>query len=364
VEARDLLVDAEARERRVRFAGDAIDAAGRTLARFVAPDSAPVVVALDALGEAPLLERVRRAALAARPAPGVRPQVWGVLNVTPDSFSDGGRFAEVKRAVEHGLALEAAGADVLDVGGESTRPGAAPVDARTESERVLPVIERLAARCRRATISVDTMKASVARAAVDAGARWINDPSGGDADPAMLDAAAASGAGYVCMHMRGTPRTMQKAPHYDDVVGEVCEELRARLVRCVDAGVAPERLWLDPGLGFGKRLEDNLVLIERLAELTSLGAPLLVGASRKSFVGTLTGVETPRDRLAGSLAAAVLLAERGASALRVHDVAPTVEALDMAAGVAAAARGAAAEHGDAAHGDAVDRDVANREVAP
>lgn len=338
MEEHELLVDAEARERRVRFAGDVTLADGRALARFVRFGADPIDVPHAELAADPLLARVRRSALAARPRPGQRPQIWGVLNVTPDSFSDGGRFADVDRAVEHGLALEAAGADVLDVGGESTRPGADPVDADTEAGRVLPVIERLAARCSRATVSVDTMKASVARAAVDAGARSINDPSGGDADPDMLDAAAASGARYVCMHMRGTPRTMQKDPHYDDVVGEVCEELRERLARCVDAGIEPERLWLDPGLGFGKRLEDNLVLIDRMDELTSLGAPLLVGASRKSFVGKLTGVETPRERLAGSLSAAVLLAQRGAAALRVHDVAPTVEALAFAAGVADAVR--------------------------
>lgn len=275
------------------------------------------------------LALVREAARSSRPS-ARRPAIWGVLNVTPDSFSDGGCWADPARAVERGLVLEAEGADVIDVGGESTRPGAEPVDTEEETRRVLPVIHALAAELKFATISIDTLKAEVARRAVDAGAQWINDPSGGDADPAMLDAAATSSARYVCMHMRGTPRTMQRRPHFDDAVGEVCEELRAKLWRCLDAGVRPDRLWADPGLGFGKRLKDNLDLMGRLNEFTSLGVPLLVGASRKSFIGTLSGVETPNERLAGSLAAAALLAERGASALRVHDVGATAQALDVA----------------------------------
>ncbi|QDU85500.1 Dihydropteroate synthase [Planctomycetes bacterium Pla163] len=289
------------------------------------------------LAERVHLARVRAAARSSRPSDR-RPAIWGVLNVTPDSFSDGGRWADPALAVERGLALEAEGADVIDVGGESTRPGADPVDAREEARRVLPVITALAAALGTASISIDTLKADVARRAVDAGASWINDPSGGDADAAMLDAAATSSARYVCMHMRGTPRTMQRRPHFDDAVGEVCEELRAKLWRCLEAGIEPERLWADPGLGFGKRLEDNLDLMGRLGELTSLGVPLLVGASRKSFVGALSGVATPNERLAGSLAAATLLAERGASALRVHDVAPTAQALDVARGILGASR--------------------------
>jgi dihydropteroate synthase len=310
----------------------------RTTARLDALDEALGATRVNGVdSELAHLARVREAARCSRPRDR-RPAIWGVLNVTPDSFSDGGRWADPALAVERGLALEAEGADVIDVGGESTRPGADPVDAHEEARRVLPVISALAAALRTATISIDTLKADVARRAVDAGASWINDPSGGDADPAMLDAAGASSARYVCMHMRGTPRTMQRRPHFDDVVGEVCEELRAKLWRCLEAGIEPERLWADPGLGFGKRLEDNLDLMGRLGELTSLGVPLLVGASRKSFVGTLSGVATPNERLAGSLAAATLLAERGASALRVHDVAPTAQALDVARGILGASR--------------------------
>jgi dihydropteroate synthase len=267
----------------------------------------------------------------------VRPAVWGVLNSTPDSFSDGAPAAVTEDFVERGLELEAEGADVIDVGGESTRPGSASVDVATESERVLPVVRELARRLVRARISVDTTKADVARAALDLGARIVNDTSGGSADRAMLSVVAAGGGAFVCMHARGTPSTMQAAPHYDDTLTEVAEELRVALARCLDAGIAAERLIADPGLGFGKRLVDNALLLEHLAQLRSLGVPLLVGASRKSFVGTWSHVAEPAARTAGSIAAAVLAAQRGAAAVRVHDVRATVEALDFVHGCRTAA---------------------------
>jgi dihydropteroate synthase len=285
--------------------------------------------AADGDGAARLLQLVVAAAI----APVPRTEVWGVLNATPDSFSDGRPGAEVLHLVERGLALEAEGADVIDVGGESTRPGASPVPLEVECARVLPVVERLAARLVRATLSIDTVKAEVARRALELGCRVVNDTSGGSADRAMLSTVAAAGAGYVCMHSRGTPRTMQASPHYDDTLTEVGEELRERLVRCRAAGIAPERLWADPGLGFGKRLVDNTALLARLGELRSLGVRLLVGASRKSFVGTLTGVAEPAERLAGSLAAVALAVERGAHAVRVHDVAASVATVAFVRGV-------------------------------
>jgi len=280
--------------------------------------------------------RLLHCALAAALAPVPHTQVWGVLNATPDSFSDGRPGAEVEYFVERGLALEAEGADVIDVGGESTRPGAASVPLEVECARVLPVVERLAARLVRATLSIDTVKAEVARRALELGCRVVNDTSGGSADRAMLSTVAAAGAGYVCMHSRGTPRTMQASPHYDDTLTEVGEELRERLARCRAAGIAAERLWADPGLGFGKRLEDNVALLARLGELRSLGVRVLVGASRKSFVGTLSGVAAPADRLAGSLAAVALATERGAHAVRVHDVAASVATVAFVRGIAGA----------------------------
>jgi dihydropteroate synthase len=281
------------------------------------------------------------AALARSTAPIGRPAVWGVLNATPDSFSDGDPLATTAHFVARGLELEAQGADVIDVGGESTRPGAAPVDAEYESARVLPVVRELARKLVRASLSIDTTKAEVARAALDLGARIVNDTSGGSADRAMLSVVAAGGGAFVCMHARGTPSTMQVAPHYDDTLTEVAEELRAALARCLAAGIGADRLYADPGLGFGKRLVDNARLLEHLGELRSLGVPLLVGASRKSFVGTWSHVATPAERTAGSLAAAVLAAARGAAAVRVHDVRATVEALDFVHGCRTSAAEAA-----------------------
>ncbi|MEM9379397.1 MAG: dihydropteroate synthase [Planctomycetota bacterium] len=289
-------------------------------------------------------------------APGARrPALMGVLNVTPDSFSDGGRFLAPERAIEHGLRLVGDGADVLDVGGESTRPGAAPVTADEELRRVLPVVEGLA-RATRAPLSIDTTKASVARAAVEAGATIVNDVSAGLADPAMLPTVAELSAGsevhLVLMHRQGTPETMQAAPTYDDVVGEVLAHLKGRVRAAEDAGVPFHRITVDPGIGFGKRLAHNLALLASLEGLRALGRPILLGASRKSFIGHLTGAEDPSDwlarerrdapseRIGGTAAAIALAAARGAAdVLRVHDVAIMKEAVLVARAIAAAGGG-------------------------
>lgn len=260
-----------------------------------------------------------------------RPRIAGVLNVTPDSFSDGGRFLAPERAVEHGLALAAAGADWIDVGGESTRPGAERVPAAVQRERVVPVIEALRARLD-LTLSIDTTLAEVAAAALDAGADVVNDVSAGREDPALVDLVAERGAGLVLMHMRGSPADMQRDPRYDDVLAEVRGFLAERLAACRAAGVAGERLWVDPGIGFGKTLEHNLALLRGLPSLAELGAPLFVGVSRKSFLRALRreaglGEGEDPERLGGTLAAVLHCARAGAAVLRVHDVARTVEAL-------------------------------------
>jgi dihydropteroate synthase len=254
----------------------------------------------------------------------------GIVNVTPDSFSDGGRFAAPSAAVEHGLALVADGAAIVDVGGESTRPGSEPVAAATEKERVLPVVEGLAATGTHAQISIDTRKASVARAALAAGASMVNDVSA-LRDREMAGVVAESGADCCLMHMLGEPRTMQDDPRYDDVVDEVKAFLASRLELAVREGVREERVLLDPGIGFGKRDEHNLALIRRLDEIVALGRPVVIGTSRKGFIGRVAGAPGGADRLAGTLATNVLALERGASVFRVHDVAPAREALAVAA---------------------------------
>jgi len=259
------------------------------------------------------------------------PLVMGVLNVTPDSFSDAGRFASPDEAVQHGLRLAAEGAALIDVGGESTRPGARPVTAEEELRRVLPVIERLR-RATTAVISIDTSKPEVMRAAASAGAGFINDVRA-LREPGALEAAAASGCGLCLMHMQGEPRTMQVAPHYRDVVGEVRAFLAARVAACRDAGIDAARITIDPGFGFGKSLEHNLTLLRHLPELAADGPPVLVGLSRKSTVGKLTGRE-PGERVYGSVALAVIAALKGAHIIRAHDVAATVDALKVAAAVA------------------------------
>jgi dihydropteroate synthase len=257
------------------------------------------------------------------------PQVMGVLNVTPDSFSDGGRYASAAAAVEAGLRMAEAGAAIIDVGGESTRPGAEPVTLDEELRRVIPVIAGL--KRARAIVSVDTSKPEVSMAAAEAGAGLINDVRALRA-PGALEAAAASGCAVCLMHMQGEPRTMQQAPHYDEVVAEVRAFLRARVAACSAAGIAHERLLVDPGFGFGKTLKHNLTLLRHLGELCSDGVPLLVGLSRKSMLGTLTQ-RAGGDRLAGSLALAVIAVSNGASIVRAHDVQATVDALRVVAAV-------------------------------
>ena len=261
-----------------------------------------------------------------------RPRVMGIVNVTPDSFSDGGRHDTVEAAVAHGLKLAAEGADLLDVGGESTRPGADPVSLEDELARVVPVIERLA-RETSLPISVDTSKPEVMRAAVAAGAGMINDVYALRREGA-LDAAASLGVPVVLMHMLGEPQGMQDAPHYGDVVGDVHRFLAERLFACEMAGIAKKNLVVDPGFGFGKTLEHNLRLLRQLARLADLGVPVLAGLSRKRSLGEITG-RAVDDRVHASVAAAVLAAEYGARLVRVHDVAATVDAMKVWAAVAA-----------------------------
>ncbi len=264
------------------------------------------------------------------------PRVMGVLNVTPDSFSDGGRYAGFEAAVARGVAMAEQGAGIIDVGGESTRPGAAAVGLQEELERVIPVIEALAQRVA-VPISVDTSKPEVMRAAIAAGAAMVNDVRALGA-PGALDAVAGSGAAVCLMHMRGEPRTMQQAPEYRDVVGEVRDFLAARLSACSAAGIATARLCIDPGIGFGKRAEHNLALLAALDQLAAPGIPVLVGVSRKSLVGMITG-RAAGDRLAGSVALAALAVMRGAAIVRAHDVAETVDAVKIASALRRAAAG-------------------------
>ena len=258
-----------------------------------------------------------------------RPSVMGVLNVTPDSFSDGGRFASPADAVAHGRRLASEGAALVDVGGESTRPGAAPVDADEELRRVLPVLEGLAGM----PLSIDTSKAAVARRALEAGAELVNDVTALRGDPELAGVIAETGA-YVClMHMQGEPRTMQAAPQYDDVAAEVFAFLEERVAFATDAGIAEERICVDPGIGFGKTPDQNLELIRRLDVLSELGRPVVVGFSRKSTLARAVGDQGKVGSLAASLGAAVAAFERGAWMLRAHDVRETVEALEVAAAV-------------------------------
>lgn len=267
------------------------------------------------------------------------PCVMGVLNVTPDSFSDGGRYVDVETALVQAARLAAEGAAIVDVGGESTRPGAAPVSVQQEMDRVLPVVERIAREID-ICISVDTGTPQVMQAAADAGAHLLNDVRA-LLRPGALSAAAATGLPVCLMHMQGEPATMQQAPHYDDVVREVRDFLRARVDACLAAGMARERLLVDPGFGFGKTLAHNLALLARLDELAADGFPLLVGLSRKSMIGALLAGagQAPRpvgERLYGSVAAAMIAAQKGAAILRVHDVAPTMDALAVMAATNAA----------------------------
>jgi dihydropteroate synthase len=259
------------------------------------------------------------------------PVIMGVVNVTPDSFSDGGLFLDADTAVEHGRRLAGEGAAILDVGGESTRPGADPVSEEEELERVLPVVERLADTSGEVSVSIDTTKSGVARAALAAGATIVNDVSAFRLDPGMAGLVAERGAGCCLMHMLGDPRTMQKDPRYDDVVSEVKSFLEERLAFAVSEGVDEERVWLDPGIGFGKTVEHNLELLRRLDEIVAIGRPVVIGTSRKSFLGKLAGGRDEGERLPGTIATNVLALERGATIFRVHDVAQNADALAVAA---------------------------------
>jgi dihydropteroate synthase len=258
-----------------------------------------------------------------------RPRIMGIVNVTPDSFSDGGRFFDTGVAVAHALALEAEGADILDIGGESTRPGSDPLDPEDECRRVLPVISALA-RQSKARLSIDTRNALVMRRALDAGAHIVNDVSALQHDAESLRVVAEAGVPVILMHMQGTPKTMQLNPTYDDVALDVTDFLADRVAACTAAGIPRERVVVDPGIGFGKTLQHNLALMQALASLHALGTPVLLGASRKGFIVKLMaeiGLPPPSDRTPGSVAAALLGAQQGAQILRVHDVAATRQAL-------------------------------------
>jgi dihydropteroate synthase len=254
-------------------------------------------------------------------------RIMGIVNVTPDSFSDGGEFLDPGRAIAHGRELAAEGADVLDIGGESTRPGAAAVDAEEEMRRVIPVIAGLAGGG--PPISIDTSKLAVAEAALDAGAAMVNDVTALRAEPDLARLCAQRRCEVVLMHMLGDPRTMQENPTYDDVVDDVKAFLAERIEFAISEGIDEERIWIDPGIGFGKTVEHNLELHRRLGELAELGPPLAFGSSRKSFIGKLTGADVDR-RLGGTIASNVIAYANGAGMLRVHDVAPMRQALTVA----------------------------------
>ena len=281
------------------------------------------------------------------------PRTWlmGVVNVTPDSFSDGGAYFDASKAVARGLELAAEGADIIDVGGESTRPGSRPVPQAEEIGRVVPVIGALREKTQ-TLISIDTTKAAVARAALDAGADIVNDTSAFRFDPAMPGVVARAGAGVVLMHMQGTPLTMQQSPRYDDLIGEIGDFLAERIRVAEAAGIPRERIVVDPGIGFGKSFDHNLEILRRQELFHRLGRPLLLGFSRKAFLGRILGLP-PDERLEGTIAAAVLSVERGAHILRVHDVGPVARAVRSAEAILGCgdddSRAAAGEDGKAGH---------------
>ncbi|QJD31019.1 dihydropteroate synthase [Methylococcus geothermalis] len=263
-----------------------------------------------------------------------RPLIMGILNVTPDSFSDGGLYDDVEQAVRRGVFMAGEGADVIDVGGESTRPGAEPVEAEVQIARVVPAIERLRVLLpERVAISIDTTLAEVARAALAAGADLINDVSAGRDDPAMLSLAAADGVPIVLMHMQGSPKTMQERPHYDDVVGEVLEFLLERAEAAGRAGVPRESILVDPGIGFGKRRDDNLKLMAHLDRFVAAGFPVLLGASRKRFMGAVCGETEPAALVPATVATTALGVSAGVKLFRVHDVKENRQAADVAAAI-------------------------------
>jgi len=259
--------------------------------------------------------------------------VMGIVNITPDSFSDGGKFLDADAAVQHALKLAGEGAEILDIGGESTRPGAKPVSEKEELCRVIPVIEKLAAKTKVA-LSIDTMKPAVARAALEAGASIVNDVAASRSGSEMWQIVSEFRAGYVCMHARGTPRTMQKNPRYKNVVREVRDFFQERMKQLKAHGVVPEQVVLDPGIGFGKTAEHNLALLAHLGRFKTLRRPLLLGVSRKSFLGKFSGADA-NERLPASLACAILAVEAGAHIIRAHDVLETVRAVRTAEAVLA-----------------------------
>jgi dihydropteroate synthase len=266
------------------------------------------------------------------------PVVVGILNITPDSFSDGGDFLDPEAAARHAVAMLDEGAGILDLGGESTRPGSDPVSQEEELQRLIPVIERIRAVRPEAVISVDTYRADTATAALEAGARLINDVTALRGDPSMASVVEQAACPVILMHMQGEPRTMQNEPHYEDVVREVRDFLAQRAEHAISAGVRPENIIVDPGIGFGKNLEHNLALLRNLNALVDLGFPVLVGASRKRFIGEISGVRVARERVFGTVATTVLAYEGGASYFRVHDVRANREALAVAEAVLRASR--------------------------
>ncbi len=261
-----------------------------------------------------------------------QPLVMGIVNVTPDSFSDGGEFIAIETAVEHALSMVADGADIIDIGGESSRPGAQTISLEEELQRVIPVVEALRKESN-ITISIDTTKSIVASESLNCGADIINDISAGLFDPQMIPVVAEQGAGYIIMHMRGTPQTMQSDLVYDDVVTEISQFLQKRYIHCLDVGIKSDRLLVDPGIGFGKTASQNLELLKNLSAITKIGAPVLVGVSRKSFIplfaSNTLNTSIPKNRLGGSLAAALFAIEQGASVIRVHDVLESAQALQV-----------------------------------
>jgi dihydropteroate synthase len=269
---------------------------------------------------------------------GPGPVVAGILNVTPDSFSDGGNYVDPEAAAEHAAAMLNEGAAIIDVGGESTRPGSDPVSPEEEARRVVPVIERIVAARPGAIISVDTYRSATATAALEAGAGIVNDVTALRGDPRMAAVVAEAGCPVILMHMQGEPKTMQSEPRYTDVVREVNDFLRSRVEHAVAAGVGGDNIIVDPGIGFGKTVDHNLTLLRDLGSVVDLGFPVLVGASRKRFIGSITGVEEAAERVFGTVASTVLAYERGATLFRVHDVRANSEALAVAEAVVSTSR--------------------------
>jgi dihydropteroate synthase len=270
--------------------------------------------------------------------PARPPLIMGILNVTPDSFSDGGRYVDAETAAEHAIAMLDSGAAIIDVGGESTRPGSSPVDPDEQIRRTVPVIRATLQRRAHTLISIDTTSAQVAQRAIDAGALIVNDISAGTGDERMFEVVRSAGAFLVLMHMQGTPQTMQQTPQYTNVVDEVERFLRAQIASATSHGIDPSRLIVDPGIGFGKTVGHNLELLAATRRLSQIGAPLLIGTSRKSFIGQITGETVPASRRVGSCVTAAYAVANGASIVRVHDVKETREAIDMIKAIEGAVR--------------------------